>query len=108
MNEPWFGILLIVAGLALFVSVQINFVGLVRASGRLARWAMLVPPTRVGLSAVAAFLATLGVQIIRYALGQNGGRNAITTFMVLLLIGGLLHDLVAWALSTHKSRRNGL
>ena len=107
MNEPWFGVLLVVAGLALLVATLINFRALVHHSGLLSHWAMLVPPTRVGLSAVALFLVLLGVQIIRYAAGHTSGRTEIAFLMAALLAGGLLHDTAVWVLASRRARRNG-
>ena len=104
VNDSWFGILLLSLGVGLFAWVQIDFAGLVRTTGRLSRWAYLLPSTPVGLRAVAAFALMGGVSVLTYRGTRTPFQDALAIAMAIALVGGLVHDLIQWFVLRGRGR----
>jgi len=97
MSDLWNGILLLAIGIGLFVWVQVDFAGLVRTTGRLSRWAYVIPSTRVGLSAVSFFFVVCGIEVLIYHGTRTTFQNVLAIAAGLTLVGGFIHDLVLCA-----------
>jgi hypothetical protein len=97
MSDLWHGIFLLSLGIGMFVWVQVDFTGLVRSTGRLSRWAYVIPSTRIGLSAVSLALVLAGILVLTYHGTRTPFQNVLGIAMGLSVFGGFLHDLVCAA-----------
>jgi hypothetical protein len=97
MSDLWNGIFLLAIGIGLFVWVQVDFAGLVRSTGRLSRWAYVIPSTRIGLSAVSFAFALAGILVLTYHGTRTPFQNVLGIAMCLSVVGGFIHDLVCAA-----------
>ena len=96
MKDLWFGLLLLALGLGMFVWAQRDFAGLVRWTGRLSKWGGLLPSTRLGLTLVSLFSILAGFTVLTNISKTSAAGNAISIVLVLLLLGGFLHDFLFW------------
>ena len=96
MKDFWFGLFMLLLGVAMFIWTQMDFKSLVRSTGRLSRWAGLLPSTRVGLTAASLFGILLGLSVVLPINKSSGIGNVVSVALVVLLFGGLIHDLVSY------------
>ena len=96
MKDFWFGLLMLLLGVAMFIWTQMDFKSLVRSTGRLSMWAGLLPSTRVGLTAASLFGILLGLSVVLPIRKSSGIGNVVSVALVVLLFGGLIHDLASY------------
>ncbi len=106
MKDLWFGLFMLSLGVGMLIWTQKDFVGLVRRTGRLSMWAGLLPSTRVGLIAVSLFAVLAGISVLVPLNKSSGVGNVVSIVLIVLLFGGLIHDLVSW-LWQHFKRGGG-
>ncbi len=106
MKDLWFGLFMLSLGVGMLIWTQKDFVGLVRRTGRLSMWAGLLPSTRVGLTAVSLFAVLAGISVLVPLNKSSGVGNVVSIVLIVLLFGGLIHDLVSW-LWQHFKRGGG-
>jgi hypothetical protein len=104
MKDLWFGLVLIVLGAVLFIWTHRDFSGLVQWTGRLSMWGGLLPATRTGLTAVSLFSLIAGLQVMTFDGHRTEADDVVATALVVLLFGGLVHDLVHWLRHGNKDR----